>query len=402
MRSRRLAAVSLPLILVSSLHANPATQVGVSLPPGANPVPVSAIHAVVAALRQHQVVAIGESHNLKEAGDFYVRLVLSRAIAGAADDVVVEFGNARYQEVIDRYVRGASVPPARLRSVWQNTTQVGAWDAPMYRRLFAAVRTANLRKSSGERLHVLLADPPIDWSKVTSAADVDRFLLERERFMAHVIQRDVIERERHAVLIAGLAHVERSVPTPKTPDVTDILDRKDPGAVWVLGVHLGFPDRTWEVAIASWSVPSVATLRGTWIGRLPKGEGLAQDALDAMLYLGAPDSLHASIPLPSVYLRDGYWKTLKERWPLGVGGSFTAKKLFEPFSDAGYPGQFSQAQTDAIFTFAACMRSHGVEAFPDPQFQYDFVGFSASSLEEAHKDPDFPAAFKACSGALDG
>ena len=39
------------------------------------------------------------------------------------NDVVIENGNARYQDVMDRYVRGDEVPYEALRHVWHDTTQ---------------------------------------------------------------------------------------------------------------------------------------------------------------------------------------------------------------------------------------------------------------------------------------
>jgi hypothetical protein len=372
----------------------------VALPPGSQPEPLPAVDAVIDALDRSPVVVLGESHNLVEAGRFYIRLARSDAFASVADAFVVEFGNARYQQRIDRYVSGRRVQPSALRKVWQDTTQVGAWDAPMYRRFFTAIRTGNEDREPADRIRVLLGDPPIDWSRISSPRDVRRFLLRRERFMAHVIERDVLASGDRAVVIAGLAHVERSVGPIQNPNVTQILDRRYPNSVWVVGVHLGFPRPEWELALSGWPIPSVTSLEGTWIGMLPKADGLAQDALDAMLYLGSPDSLHLSIPLPNVYRDDAYWQVLKDRWPLGVGGAFNAKAVFAAYRDAGYPGLFSQAEIARLQAFAECMRAHDIEAFPDPQFQYDAVGFYGPSIDEARADPDYPAAFQACSPLL--
>jgi hypothetical protein len=47
------------------------------------------------------------------------------------NDIVVEFGNSRYQDVMDRFVRGEDVPHAQLQPVWQNTAQAHEiWDVP--------------------------------------------------------------------------------------------------------------------------------------------------------------------------------------------------------------------------------------------------------------------------------
>ena len=49
------------------------------------------------------------------------------------NDIVIEFGNAAYQPIVDRYISGAPVGRDELRGVWENTTQIsGIWLLPMY------------------------------------------------------------------------------------------------------------------------------------------------------------------------------------------------------------------------------------------------------------------------------
>jgi hypothetical protein len=381
--------------------ASPGPSPTASQPPGGgDPEPFPAVDGVVDALADYPVVALGESHNLAEAGNVYNELARSDLIARAADAFVVEFGNARFQGIADRYTSGRHVRPSRLKMIWQDTTQVGAWDAPMYRRFFAAVRAGNAGRKPARQMRVLLGDPPINWSTVSSEEDVRQYLRRREPFMAKVIERQVLAKGERAIVIAGLAHVQRRTGSSEHPNVTQILDRQASQTVWVIGVHLGFPLPEWEASLSEWPIPSVVALEGTWIGELPEGDGLAQEALDGMLYLGAPDSLHLSMPLPSVYRDDSYWRTLRRRWPIGVGGVFSAKVVFAAYRDAGYPGLFSQREIGQLYDFANCMRDHGVEAFPDPQFQYDAAGFYGPAIHEAREDPDFETAFEVCAGLL--
>ncbi len=372
-----------------------------ALPSGGQPRPIDAIRAVIEALQAYPVVAIGESHNLKEAGAFYESLVAADAFSASVDDIVVEFGNSLFQSTIDRYVSGKSVPRSELKRVWQDTTQVGAWDAPMYEAFFTAVRRANAATpvvgipGGGDAVRVLLGDPPIDWSRVHTKQQVHRYLVRREAFMAHIIE-DVLPKEHHAIVIAGLSHVERS-PTPtEHPNVTGMIDKTNPGAMYVVGLHLGFPKASWEQELSTWTPPAIAALQGTWIGGLPKGGGLAEDALDAMLFLGLPDSLHLSIPLPNVYRDDGYWRELHRRWRLDGMGHFSQASLFRSFSNAGYPGLFTQRGILQVEDLAMCIRAHGVEEFPAPQFQYDSVGFYGSAIQKAMNDPDFKSASATC------
>jgi len=108
--------------------------------------PVEPIAAIADAFRSHAIVAVG---NVEFRGDeqcqaFLRALVRDPRIAAVANDIVVEFGSARHQDVIDRFVRGEEVPPEALRRVWQDTTQVEyEWDRPIYEEFFRTVRTVN-------------------------------------------------------------------------------------------------------------------------------------------------------------------------------------------------------------------------------------------------------------------
>ena len=55
-----------------------------------------------------------------------------RRFSETVNDIVVEFGSARYQEVMDRFQRGDEVPPRELEQVWQNVTGPnGSFDVPV-------------------------------------------------------------------------------------------------------------------------------------------------------------------------------------------------------------------------------------------------------------------------------
>src|SRR5881397_1690646 len=114
--------------------------------------PVEPIDAIITAARSHQLVAIGEHHGCEQLHAFLRALVRDRRFADAFDDIVVEFGNAKYQEVIDRFVRGGDVPYDVLRQVWQNTTQpIHIWDLPVYEEFFRIVRAVNASMTSERR-----------------------------------------------------------------------------------------------------------------------------------------------------------------------------------------------------------------------------------------------------------
>src|SRR6185503_11122203 len=134
------------------------------------PQPLPAMKAIIAIFERFPLVGIADLHGLQQNHDFIANLVRDPDFPNKVNDIVVEFGNAKYQDVIDRYTNGDDVPIAELRQVWRNTIGAGnnpSTDAPIYPRFFATVREVNRKLPPPRRLRVLLGDPPIDWSKIT-------------------------------------------------------------------------------------------------------------------------------------------------------------------------------------------------------------------------------------------
>ena len=161
--------------------------------------PVEPIAAIADAFRSHAIVAVG---NVEFRGDeqcqaFLRALVRDPRIPAVVNDIVVEFGSARYQDVIDRFVRGEEVPPEALRRVWQDTTQVEyEWDRPIYEEFFRTVRTVNASLARSRQLRVLLGDPPIDWDQVHTIDDLHKGMGDRDAHAVEVIRREVLSKNR--------------------------------------------------------------------------------------------------------------------------------------------------------------------------------------------------------------
>ena len=106
--------------------------------------PFEPIAAILTAFERHEIVALGDPHGNEQAHEFRLELIRDPRFAATVDDIVVEWGNARYQDVMDRFVDGDDVSDAELRQVWQNTTQPGQGnDRPVTETFFRAVREVN-------------------------------------------------------------------------------------------------------------------------------------------------------------------------------------------------------------------------------------------------------------------
>ena len=79
---------------------------------------------IVRAFQTYPLVALSEMHGNAESKALFAAVVRDSTFQALVSDIVVEFGNAWLQDVVDRYVAGDDVPPDDLRRIWRDTTQV--------------------------------------------------------------------------------------------------------------------------------------------------------------------------------------------------------------------------------------------------------------------------------------
>ena len=282
------------------------------------------IAAMVDALHTYQLVAIGEGHRNQQLHDFIVTLVRDPRFLPSGGDIVVEFGNARYQSIVDRYITGERVPFADVERAWRDAMNILVWDAPVYARLFATVRAVNQTRAPDRRIRVLLADPPIDWSTIHDRAAWERFVDMRDTHAAHVIEDEVLGKGRRALLIFGSGHIEREKafdapgqPSNRLPNLAELLEERHPGATLLVWAHLaGWMTNRLDPRLARWPRPGLARLEGTWLGAAPvgpPGTPRLEQLADAFLYLGPIASLTSSTPARALYRDTLYLRELLRR-----------------------------------------------------------------------------------------
>lgn len=281
----------------------------------------AALPAILEKFDHVPLVAFGMSHWQQNEADAVLALVRSPGFAAKVGNIVIEDGNALYQDRLDRYIDGEDVPLDQLRAVWQNTTQPGRGDAPQHRALLEAVRQLNRTQPAARRIRVLAGDPPIDWDRVRTPEDIRPFVTVRDSFFASVVADQVLARGRKALLVIGAGHVLRhgmsfaGVAADPAPTITNLIESGHPHAVYVIDPHEGFGSRTGELeARASrWPRPALCDLGGSWVGDVdaslvftgkvmrvgmdPRHPAAAypglklRDLADGFLYLGPIDSI---------------------------------------------------------------------------------------------------------------
>ena len=269
-------------------------------------VPLDPIAAIVDVFESHHVVALGEGPHANEQGHaFRLALVRNPRFATVVNDIVVESGSAKYQDTMDRFVSGQEMPPQTLREILENSVSATpVWDRPMYEEFFRAVRELNASLPRERQLRILLGDPPIDWSIVRTPEDYRHWLRQRDSHPAELVRREVLARNRRALVIYGDGHLQARNERPARSLVANL----EASGARTFVITTTFADLTkFQPDVASWRTPSLALLHGTLLGAAPydflfgppppvdyfRANPHIEDHFDAVLYLGSSRSMAA-------------------------------------------------------------------------------------------------------------
>jgi hypothetical protein len=276
---------------------------------------VPAIEAIVADCKHHPVVIIGEVHWLKEAGDFYVRLVRDPEFQRTVQDIVIEFASRNNQLLLDQYISGEAVPIEDVQRIWRDTTKVASWESPIYAKWLAAIREVNRGLPSPHRLRVLAGDTPVDWNRIRNHSDWAA-LGDNNVSFADVIINQVLKKGHRALVVLGTNHVTKSGDRDRHENTTSKVESRYPGSTHVV---LLIYHRTLEppaqdvLRLSDQNPPVLFELTGPSLSKLndQDGSSLIKKA-DALLYLGSPNSLQMVTP-PAGSLEPAYLKEVDRR-----------------------------------------------------------------------------------------
>jgi len=321
-------------------------------PPAA---PLEPVTAIIEAFRTHEIVALSDAHGNRQSQLFLQALVRDPRFPTVANDIVWESGNARYQDLVDRFVRGEPVAEAALREVWTETTIAN--ETPVDETFFRTVREVNAKLPRERQIRVLLGDPPIDWSTVKSRDDHFNWLAMRDSYPAALVQVEVLAKRRRLLVVYGQLHFQRhNLMTNLVMDdwraqtIVSLLERSTPARIFVVWQ---FSDELSKLQadVSSWPAPSIAIVRGTRLGAadmallspargrmgmrdgrlapIPEAEWrklAVQDQLDAVLYLGPQAALTRTTPSGARCAEPGYLEERLRRIALTGIPSFEADR----------------------------------------------------------------------------
>ena len=277
----------------------------------------TAIGEIAKQFDEHPLIMIGELHRWEQLHAFLREMIRNPEFVCRADVVVVEFGNSRLQGLADRYASGGNVTEAELQSLWRETSVPLTWNSPVYRQFYEAVREINQKHLCAHPVRVVLADPPLDWSKIKTTKDYAPWA-DRDASYADVVEREVLAKHHRAFLLAGQFHVVKQTPEgdEDVPRAAQLIERKHPGALFAIvaapravaeAMHLGPPPsfkivRGSDLQNADFALIATMNLHKKWP---PMG-----DVVDGVLYVGDQTFVY---PPPAIYLDPDYQRELRRR-----------------------------------------------------------------------------------------
>ena len=353
--------VALALVMVAALLAG-TSMASAQTPHPPMPTVRGAIDGILAAFEKHRLVGLGDMHGMAQQEDFFVTLIRDPRFVKEVGNVVVEFGTATHQDILDRYINGGNVSYAELRSVWSD---VVGWTPTVtglgYVNFFVQVRTINLSLAPEQRIRVWLGEPAIDWSKVNTREDIIPAMEQRDSYPATIIKREILGKGKKALVIYGHWHFATPGMLPKDPkgivigldrDLRTEIEDDHPNAYFVVLPYWGFVEKAcsaaFEQTYRDWTTPALAfPVRGSTIEDALRKPGchaappigpinmpnktdaelaairasveIAEDEMasgvngDALLYLGPAATLTRTPQEPSIYLDAAYRAEINRR-----------------------------------------------------------------------------------------
>ncbi len=353
------AFIAMLILLASCVSTNHKSNFSAVVPVPATP--TDPISGILAAFENNSIVALGEGgHGNEQSHALRMSLIRDPRFAATVNDIVVEFGAAQNQSMLDRFLNGEDVSDSDLKKVWQDTTQTfPVWDVPIYEEFFRAVRAVNMSLPKDKKLRILLGDPAVDWDNDPKRS------FDRDGHAAELIKREVLDKKRRALVIYGDFHFFRRQPTmvdikdgkewPKNtnPSLVARVEQQNKIKIYTIRAYTEGGDLTlFQPEAKSWPAPSFIKLKETILGAQPfsfflPGPVLAmspdgvehdlkvlpeftmEEQFDALLYFGPFSSITFSKPTASLCRDSEFIKMRKHRTNLAGDPPEMAQRIEE-------------------------------------------------------------------------
>ena len=300
---------------------------------------------IIQAFQHCNIIGLGEGgHHLENSHKFFQKMFDNKKIQETIDVVIVEFANADYQNILDRYIFGEEVSIKELRKIWRESTQcIGRFgEATIYFELLQKIRDVNFRLASNKKIRVLGGDPPIDWTLINSLEDYLKINIKRELYAADLAIEYGVKRSKKVLMIYAEYHLTKISDKSRRDLLTEMYDKSINALPTITHyVNTRYPDTMRVIAILNpskfqlsettknWPLYSVVDLKEEEIGNLPAVNYFTQifdkngrvilfdghkikELFDAFLYIG-PSELWKKVDFPKAVFSNDEWNELNRR-----------------------------------------------------------------------------------------
>ena len=298
--------------------------------------------AIVNLFDNHQIVALGDAHFYDEVMTFITQLVTTDTFADKTQHLVVEFGNAQYQKLLDNYLSGGDVSKDEIKKIWRETLFFTAWTPDVYANFFHEIRNFNNGRSPDKQLKVTLAEAEFSWEDLSSEEEWRAIANTKVSGFTSTIQRRV--KDENALLIFGAFHVikltdsiKKEVSPEQWPLMTRVSTKRstNPYTIWPviqpvlideLKQHIPKNNQALihleHSPLAEHSFADLMPKARIKLGKLHARDATTAQLFDGMLYLG---NINRVMAFPNSVLQDKDWlKQMQYRVDM-IGGRIKTK-----------------------------------------------------------------------------
>ena len=202
--SRRWIRAVLAVPILIAVGPSPATSAGAPTPDQLGRL----VDEIAELWADTDLLCLGETHGSVADALLREALVAHPDFPDLADVVLVEFVNPIHSEVVDRFVvEDLDVPRTRLRNLWRDAGDGGAWNELRAEAFLRAVRERNRALPPERRVRIVGAALPIDWSTVRTDDDLPS--TDRGEWTDRLVRDEILEPGLRGLAIFGAGHCER-------------------------------------------------------------------------------------------------------------------------------------------------------------------------------------------------
>lgn len=295
---------------------------------------VNAEDYLIKTFRKCNIIGLGEGvHHLENSHQFFKKVFDNEIIQKTINIVIVEFANANYQDILDRYIFGEEVYIDELRQIWRESTQSigGFGEAIIYFELLKKIRSVNFTLPANKKIRVLGGDPPINWKTIKSLDDYNKSNCQRDIYPAGLAIEYGIKQSMKVLVIYAEYHITKimdQMASDYSPNITTYVNDRYPGAMSVIAV-LNPQEFGLEKQTKNCPLYSIIDLDTDEIGNLPAEKYFTEifnesgkmilfeghkikELFDAFLYIGSSETWKR-IDFPKSVFSDQEWKELNRR-----------------------------------------------------------------------------------------